>query len=55
MATSGSDNTGVTGWLVNESATTPAAGAVINAQPTSYTMTSGDGLKTVYVWNRDAA
>ena len=56
LATSGTDNIGVTGWLVTETPTTPLAATIINAQPTTYTIIGArDGIKTIYVWNRDAA
>lgn len=56
IATSGSDNVGVTGWLVTETAIIPLAAAIINAQPTTYAIVgAGDGIKSIYVWNRDAA
>jgi hypothetical protein len=50
------DNTAVTGYLVNESATAPAAGDSgwsATAQST-YTFVT-DGLKTLYAWAKDAA
>jgi hypothetical protein len=55
LATSGSDNTGVTGWYASESSTTPLASAVTSAQPISFTLSAGDATKTVYVWDKDAA
>nr|WP_136526212.1 cohesin domain-containing protein [Geomonas ferrireducens] len=54
------DNLAVTGYLVNESATAPAADATgwtANA-PTSYTFTGlpqGTSSKTLYAWAKDAA
>ncbi len=48
------DNVGVTGYLVNESATKPAAGNWPATAPTSYTF-AGTGAKTLYAWARDAA
>ena len=50
------DNTAVTGYLVNESATTPSAGdsGWSATAPTTYTFLS-DGLKTLYAWAKDAA
>ncbi len=51
------DNSGtVTGYLVNESATTPSAlaGGWTATAPTSYTATSA-GSKTLYAWAKDAA
>ncbi len=51
------DNVGVTGWYVAESSTTPApgAGGWVGARPTTATVSSGDGVKTLYVWTKDAA
>ena len=46
------DNVGVTGYLVSESATAPAAGWTAGV-PSSYTFTSA-GAKTLYAWARDA-
>ena len=51
-----SDNVGVTGYLVTESATAPAANASgwsANA-PSSFTF-SAAGTKTAYAWTKDAA
>ena len=58
------DATGVTGYYVSTSATPPAATAAGWATVTSatsyngslpYTLTTGDGSKTVYAWYKDAA
>jgi DNA-binding beta-propeller fold protein YncE len=51
-----SDNTGVTGYLVNESSTKPSATASgwSATPPASYTFTS-TGTKTLYAWAKDAA
>jgi len=50
------DNVGVTGYLVNESATKPAASAAgwTATAPTSYTAATA-GAKTLYAWAKDAA
>ena len=50
------DNVGVTGYLVTESATAPLASATgwLSAAPTSYTFTT-EGSKTLYAWAKDAA
>ena len=50
------DDTGVLGYLVTETATKPLASAPgwIAAAPTSYTVASG-GAKTLYGWAKDAA
>lgn len=56
ISISASDNVGVTGYLLTESATTPssmAAGWTASA-PTSYAFTSA-GTKTLYAWVRDLA
>lgn len=55
--TGDTDNVGVTGWYVSESSSAPAAGAGgwTGARPTSATISSGDGAKTLYVWTKDAA
>jgi hypothetical protein len=51
-----SDNVGVTGYLLTETSTAPAANAVgwSAAAPTSYTFATA-GTKTLYAWARDAA
>lgn len=51
-----SDNVGVTGYLVNESSTKPAASATgwTATPPASYTFASA-GAKTLYAWAKDAA
>jgi hypothetical protein len=50
------DNVGVTGFLVNESAAKPLATAAgwSTSRPSSYTFTSA-GAKTLYAWAKDAA
>ena len=50
------DNVGVTGYLVTESATAPTAGAAgwSASVPASYTF-SGSGARTAYAWAKDAA
>src|SRR6185369_762749 len=55
IALAASDAVGVTGYLINESAATPAPAAVnLATAPTSYTAGSS-GAKTLYAWARDAA
>jgi hypothetical protein len=51
-----SDNLGVTGYMITESATAPAAGATgwTASAPTSFTF-SAAGSKTAYAWSKDAA
>jgi hypothetical protein len=51
-----SDNVGVTGYLVNQSATAPSATATgwSASAPTSYTFAT-EGTKTLYAWAKDAA
>ena len=50
------DNIGVTGYLITESATAPAASATgwSATAPTSFTFSS-EGAKTAYAWAKDAA
>ncbi len=64
LAIAATDSVGVTGYYVSESATTPTAGAagwVTVTSTTSYaatvafTLSTGNGTKTVYVWFKDAA
>lgn len=62
VAISATDNIGVTGYYLNESSSTPSAGsftAVSSATSFSttvnFTLSSGNGLKQVYVWFKDAA
>lgn len=52
----GTDDVAVTGWLINESATTPPAEAAgwVSEKPSSYTLSAGYGTKTVYAWAKDA-
>jgi|GEM_PF-1347454 len=61
---SASDGVGVTGYYVSTSSTIPSAGAagwVAVTATTNYsgniafTLPSGDGIKTVYAWYKDAA
>src|SRR3989338_2411973 len=63
VAISASDDTGVTGYYLSESSTTPSttsSGWVSVTSTTSYnanvnwTLSSGNGTKTVYVWFKDA-
>jgi uncharacterized repeat protein (TIGR01451 family) len=51
-----SDNVGVTGYMITESATPPAAGAAgwTGSAPTTYTVTA-DGSYFLYPWAKDAA
>lgn len=53
---SASDNVGVTGYQVTETATQPSAGAAgwLLAPPASYTV-SADGSYTLYPWAKDAS
>jgi hypothetical protein len=53
---SASDNVGVTGYLITESATAPSSSASgwSSSAPTSFTF-SGEGTKTAYAWTKDAA
>jgi len=49
---------GVVGWLVSESQTTQPASddpRWLPTVPTAYTLSSGDGLKTLYAWFKDGA
>lgn len=56
VALAASDNEGVTGYLVTETATPPLAtdGGWLPAAPPTYTF-SGTTIKTLYAWARDAA
>jgi hypothetical protein len=53
---SASDNVGVAGYLITESATPPAAGATgwSSSAPSSLSF-SGSGSRTAYAWAKDAA
>ncbi len=64
LSISATDNVGVTGYYVSEISTTPSTGAAGWASVTSvtsystnvfFTMSSGDGPKTLYVWFKDSA
>ena len=52
----GSDNVGITGWLVSESGTQPPLNdpAWVAAAPTSF-LTSGYGARILYAWAKDGA
>ncbi|MDD2565678.1 MAG: Ig-like domain-containing protein [Candidatus Gracilibacteria bacterium] len=51
-----SDNVGVTGWYVTEnSSSIPTSGTWSSTKPTTGTISSGDGTKTLYVFTKDAA
>ena len=61
---SATDNTGVTGYYLSASSTTPSSSdsSWISVSSTtsysanvSYTLSNGDGSKTLYVWYKDAA
>ncbi|MDG5997819.1 MAG: hypothetical protein E3K33_12885 [Candidatus Brocadia sp.] len=63
LALSATDNTGITGYYLSTSSSVPSASApgwTTVASSTSYsanvpyTLSSGDGSKTVYVWYKDA-
>jgi len=54
--TGDTDNVGVTEWYVAEtSSSTPAGGAWSSTEPTTATISAGDGTKTIKVWTKDAA
>jgi pimeloyl-ACP methyl ester carboxylesterase len=64
LSISATDNIGVTGYYAAENSTTPSAtetgwisvtSATSYADQISFTLSSGDGTKTVYVWFKDAA
>jgi hypothetical protein len=56
QALAATDDVGVTGYMVTESATPPSASASgwSSSAPSSYTFTSA-GAKTLYAWAKDAA
>ncbi|MDI6782335.1 MAG: hypothetical protein QME49_09580, partial [bacterium] len=43
------------GWLISETPGMPTEEAVINTRPSEFTLSSGDGTKTVYLWCKDMA
>ncbi|MCX5838590.1 MAG: hypothetical protein NTW71_08755 [Deltaproteobacteria bacterium] len=64
LSLSATDNVGVTGYYASENATTPSAAApgwvsvtstVSYAADVSFTLSGGNGTKTVYVWFKDDA
>ncbi|MBM4053462.1 MAG: hypothetical protein FJ264_02070 [Planctomycetes bacterium] len=64
LALLATDNVGVTGYFISTSSATPSSSDLnwvsVNAtahfaKNISYTLTSGDGDKTIYVWYKDAA
>ena len=50
------DNVAITGWMVTETGTAPAAGDAgwLVTKPTGYAVTA-NGSKTIYIWAKDAA
>ena len=61
---SATDNVGVTGYYISDSSSTPSASAsgwtsvtstTSYSATVSYTLSGGDGSKTIYVWYKDAA
>lgn len=52
-----SDNIGVTGWMITETATSPLPTDLgwQTAQPSAYTLTGGYGTYELYAWAMDAA
>ncbi|EKE29761.1 MAG: hypothetical protein ACD_2C00104G0004 [uncultured bacterium (gcode 4)] len=54
VSVSGSDISGIVAWLINESSSTPSAASVSNPQPSTFTLSSWDGTKTVYAWAKDS-
>ncbi len=61
---SATDNVGVTGYYLSDSSTTPSASAsgwtpvtstTSYSGSVSYTLSSGEGSKTIYAWYKDAA
>ncbi|MBW7954499.1 Ig-like domain-containing protein [Candidatus Gracilibacteria bacterium] len=57
LSLSGSDNVGITGWIVKENnSTTPSVGDTwLASAPTSFTLSGNQGERYLYVWARDAA
>ncbi len=64
LTLSATDATGVTGYYYSESSSTPSASdsgwtsvssTTSYSESVSYTLSSDDGSKTIYVWYRDAA
>jgi len=64
ISLSATDATGVTGYYVSTSSTTPSSSdsgwtsvtsTTSYSASISYTLSSGDGSKTIYVWYKDAA
>jgi len=63
LTLSATDAIGVTGYYVSETSTTPSASSFTSITSTtsysanniSFTLSSGDGTKTVYAWFKDAA
>ncbi len=52
-----SDNVGITGWMITETATAPLAGDAgwLGTQPAAYTLSGGPGAYWLYLWVRDGA
>jgi hypothetical protein len=64
LSLSASDSVGVTGYYLSTSSSTPSASAsgwtsvtstTNYSSSVSYTLSSGDGTKTIYVWYKDSA
>ncbi len=56
LSFSGTDNIGITGYLIKESASTPSSddGGWSETAPGSYVVSSGNGEKILYAWLKDA-
>lgn len=52
--TGDTDNVGVTGWFVSESASVPVLGS-FGPKPSTANISAVDGTKTLHAWTRDAA
>lgn len=52
-----SDNVGITGWMITETAAAPLAGDAgwLGTQPTAYTLSGGPGAYWAYLWVKDGA
>jgi hypothetical protein len=55
LTSSDQDGAGIAGWFLSESPVTPAQTATgwSPSPPTSFALSAGDGVKTVYAWVKD--
>ncbi len=53
FATTDLDDAGIVGWCLSESESNPPPDAWKDTKPLSFTLTAGDGTRSIYAWVRD--